>query len=569
MIFNGSSIDLRSVVADPFGNLYLTDANSSQVRRITPNGVISLFAGYVSGTACLPTASTPCTATLVKLNKPRGIFADAFGNIFIAGYSDNKVYEVKAADGLMYLIAGNGTRPSDPTQTNGDGGAATAALINQPRGVAADTYGNIYIADTADNKVREVDTSGNIQTIVGTGASSSTGDGGASTAATVSNPQGVLTDPSDNLYIADAARVRVVCITCISGSGLYNLLQKLGVTTPTNGYIYTIAGTGSGTYNYTAPALANTVNVSPQKLAMDASTNLYISDSSGVVWFLDAHTGTIRLLAGKGTTCNTSAIGDGCLGTQATFGTGSGGGIGVGIDLQGNVYVADTLNARIRKISNNLSFSTTAKGASLTQPVELHLIAGDTLGTTTLPLASTDFTLSTVNCSTNADTSQDCNLTATFAPTAAGRAECGVEGDNRGLEQRGVRPDGSWQRLGRDARSGNDDEHRQRTDAIADHRGRPGQCVCRRYDEQEAAAIRCRSDRHIRDGHCAGGDQYSQGDDDGRARECVYRGCQRDRDTGVAERRHGVVGHVYLAGRACDRQSQQPVYLGQRYRDDL
>jgi sugar lactone lactonase YvrE len=420
MAFSGSSLDLRSVVADPFGNLYLTDANASEVRRITPDGIISLFAGYVSGTACLPTASTPCTPTLVKLNKPRGVFADPYGNVFIAGYSDNKVYEVKAADGLLYLIAGSGTRPSDPTQTNGDGAAATSALINQPRGVAADSYGNIYVADTADNKIREVDTSGNIQTVAGTGVSSSTGDGGLATAATVSNPQGVLTDPSDNLYIADASRVRVVCVTCVSGSGLYNLLQKLGVTSPANGYIYTIAGTGTGTYNYTAPALANTVNLSPQKLAMDASGNLYIADSNGVAWFVDARTGYIRLIAGKGTSCNTSTIGDGCLGTQATVGTGTGGGIGVGVDLQGNVYIADTLDGRIRKISTDLAFPATATGASTAQAVRLHLIAGDTLGTTSLPLSSPDFTLSSVTCATNTDTTQDCSLTATFAPTVAG-----------------------------------------------------------------------------------------------------------------------------------------------------
>lgn len=420
MAFTGSSADLRSVVADPWGNLYLTDANASQIRRITPNGTISLFAGYVSGTSCLPTAGSPCTATLVKLNKPRGVYSDQYGNIFIGGYSDNKVYEVKVADGLLYLVAGNGTRPTDPTQTNGDGAAATSAELNSPRSAVSDSYGNIYIADTGDNKIREVDTSGNIQTLVGTGASTSTGDGGLATAATVSNPQGVLTDPSDNLYIADASRVRVVCVTCASGSGLYNLLQKLGVTTPTNGHIYTIAGTGTGTYNYTAPAVATTVNVSPQKLAMDASSNLYISDSNGVVWFVDSRTGYIRLLAGKGTSCNSSSIGDGCLGSQATVGTGTGGGIGVGVDLQGNVYIADTLNARIRKVSNNLSFPATGTGSTTAQPVTLHLIAGDSLGATTLPLSSNDFTLSSVNCATNADTTQDCSLTATFNPTVAG-----------------------------------------------------------------------------------------------------------------------------------------------------
>lgn len=420
IILNGSSLDLRAVVADPFGNLYFTDANASQVRRISPSGIVTLFAGYVSGTACLPTATTPCTPTLVKLNKPRGVFADPSGNVFIAGYSDNKVYEVKVTDGMLYLIGGNGSRPTDPTQNVGDGSPATQATINQPRSVAADAYGNVYVADTADNRIRQIDASGNIQTVVGTGVSSSTGDNGVATAATVSNPQGVLVDASSNLYIADSSRVRVVCNTCVSGSALYNLLVKLGVTTPTNGNIYTVAGTGSGTYNYTAPALANTVAVTPQKLAMDPSGNLYISDGNGVAWFVDSRTGYIRLIAGKGTSCNSSSIGDGCPGSQASFGTGAGGGFGVGVDLQGNAYVSDTLNGRIRKISNNLAFPTSAAGTSTTQTVVLHMIAGDTLGTTTLPLTSRDYSLGTAACTVNADTTQDCTVAATFTPAAAG-----------------------------------------------------------------------------------------------------------------------------------------------------
>ncbi|HEY4354914.1 MAG TPA: pectinesterase family protein [Acidobacteriaceae bacterium] len=420
IILNGSSLDLRSVVADPFGNLYFTDANASQVRRISTSGIVTLFAGYVSGTACLPTATTPCTPTLVKLNKPRGVFADPSGNIFIAGYSDNKVYEVKVTDGLLYLIGGNGSRPTDPTTNVGDGLPATQATINQPRSVAADAYGNVYVADTADNRIRQIDASGNIQTVVGTGVSSSTGDNGVASAATVSNPQGVLVDTSSNLYIADSSRVRVVCNTCVSGSALYNLLVKLGVATPTNGNIYTIAGTGSGTYNYTAPALANTVAVTPQKLAMDASSNLYISDGGGVIWFVDSRTGFIRLIAGKGTSCNASSIGDGCPGSQASFGTGAGGGFGVGVDLQGNAYVSDTLNGRIRKISNNLAFPTSATGVSTTQTLVLHMIAGDTLANTTIPLTSHDYTLGTAACTVNADTTQDCTVAATFTPAAAG-----------------------------------------------------------------------------------------------------------------------------------------------------
>ena len=93
MITGGTAADLRSVAVDPFGNVYFTDANAAQVRKVSTSGIVTNFAGYVSGTACVPTATVGCTPTLVKLNKPRGVYADPLGNIFIAGYNDNKVQD--------------------------------------------------------------------------------------------------------------------------------------------------------------------------------------------------------------------------------------------------------------------------------------------------------------------------------------------------------------------------------------------------------------------------------------------------------------------------------------------
>jgi streptogramin lyase len=422
MVFNGSSLDLRSVTADPFGSVYLTDANASLVRRIAPNGIITNFAGYVSGSACVPTATAGCKPNLVKLNKPRGVSADALGNVYIAGYSDNKVYKVSVSTGLLYLVAGTGSKPSSATGANGDGGTATSALLNGPRGIWADTIGNIYVADTTDNKIRVVDVTGNIQTVVGTGVASSTGDGGPSTTATISNPQGVLTDSSDNIYIADSSRIRVVCVTCIPGSGLYQLLTKIGTATPQNGYIYTLAG--GGTAAYSGPALANTITMSPQKLAIDRGGNLYISDGGGVIWFVDSQTAFIRPIAGNTTTtCNPTAtpnIGDGCPATQAIIGNG-GNGIGVGSDTLGNLYISDTLNARIRKVSTGLQFSSTTTSATAIQPIQLHFIAGDNpASSNALVLASNEWSLSAPNCTTNSDTTVDCLLSSSFTPAVPG-----------------------------------------------------------------------------------------------------------------------------------------------------
>jgi hypothetical protein len=423
IIFFGS-LDLRSVVADPWGNVYLTDAVASQVRRIAPNGIITNFAGNASGTTCTPTATTGCVPTEVKLNKPRGIAADAAGNIYIAGYSDNQVFKVSASNGLLYLVAGTGTAGT-PTATNGDGGAAASATLDQPRGVWADALGDVYIADTSDNKIREVSTAGTIQTIAGTGTAASTGDGGPASAAAVDNPQGVLTDANLNVYIADSSggRIRVICVTCGTNSPLDHLLAQLGIAAPQNGYIYTIAGGGSSSFSGPYPATPTSVSMSPQKLAVDLSGNLYISDSDGAIWFLDATTGYIRPIAGDTkTNCAsaTDSYGDGCAATQAVIGDG-GNGIGVGVDALGNLYISDTLNARIRKVTTGLAAPATATVATATQPVTLHFVAGDQLAAANgLSLNTSEWSLSTPACTTNADTTTDCQLNVSFTPAVPG-----------------------------------------------------------------------------------------------------------------------------------------------------
>jgi polygalacturonase/sugar lactone lactonase YvrE len=417
-IIFGGSVDLRSVVADPFGNVYLTDAVASVVRRITPNGVISDFAGKVSGSACAPSATVGCIPTQVSLDKPRGIASDEQGNIYIAGYDSQEVFKVSASTGLLYLIAGTGSAGS-----SGDGGPATSAQVNAPRGVWADSVGNVYIADTSNNKIRVIDVAGNIHTFAGTGTASSSGDGGLATAATINNPQGVMTDANLNVYIADSSggKIRVVCVTCGTGSPLDALLATLGITSPQNGYIYTIAGGGSSTGPY--PTLATHVSMSPQKLAIDLSSNIYISDGNGVAWFLDAHTANIRPIAGNtSTNCSsaTDKFGDSCPATQAVIGDG-GNGIGVGTDTLGNLYISDTLNARIRKVTTGLASPAVATGSPVSQPLELHFIAGDTLASSSgLVYSSSEWSLTTPACTTNSDSTSDCLLTSNFTPAVPG-----------------------------------------------------------------------------------------------------------------------------------------------------
>jgi polygalacturonase/sugar lactone lactonase YvrE len=417
-ILFGGSVDLRSVAADPFGDIYLTDSVASLIRRIAPNGVISDFAGRVSGSACAPSATLGCAPTQVTLNKPRGVSSDAQGNIYIAGYDSHEIFRVSVSTGLLYLVAGAGTAGS-----SGDGGPATSAQVNAPRGVWADTVGNVYIADTSNNKIRVVDIAGNIRTFAGTGTASTTGDGGLATSATINNPQGVMTDANLNVYIADSSggKIRVVCVTCGTGSPLDSLLAILGITAPQNGNIYTIAGGGSSSGPY--PTLATNVSMSPQKLAVDLSGNIYISDGNGVAWLLDAHTANIRPIAGKtSTNCSTATdnLGDGCPATQAIIGDG-GNGIGVGIDALGNLYISDTLNARIRKVITGLASPATATASTASQSVELHFIPGDTLAATNgIATTSSGWSLATPACTTNSDSTSDCLLTSSFTPAVPG-----------------------------------------------------------------------------------------------------------------------------------------------------
>jgi sugar lactone lactonase YvrE len=416
-----SGDDMRAVVADPFGSVYLSDISATLVRRISPNGVISNFAGLVSGTACVPTASSGCKPTLVSIGKARGVGSDAGGDIFIANYTGNEVFEVKRSTGLLYLIAGTGTGGA-----TGDGNAATSAEINQPRGAWGDTIGNVYIADTANNKIRVVDTTGNIHTFAGNGTAGSNGDGAPATSAEINNPQGVIADTNLNVYIADSSggRIRVVCVTCGTNSPLDALLAKLGIASPVNGYIYTVAGSGStSTDSYTGPVLSTGVSMAPQKLAFDPSGNLYISDSNGFIWFLDFHTGYLRAVARNAAICanHTDNYGDGCPATQASFGSNGGNGMGVGADALGNIYISDGTNVLIRKVITGLQSPSTATGTTATLPVEIHFTAGDgPAASNAFAYTSTEWSLGTPTCTSNADTTNDCLLSSGFTPAVPG-----------------------------------------------------------------------------------------------------------------------------------------------------
>jgi sugar lactone lactonase YvrE len=161
---------------------------------------------------------------------------------------------------------------------------------------------------------------------------------------------------------------------------------------------------------------------------MDNGGNLYISDSNGIIWLLDFHTGYIRAIAKNGTVCSGASntygyksYGDGCPATQASFGSNGGNGFGAGTDTQGNLYIGDSTNQLIRKVITGLASPSTATAATTALPEQLHFTVGDTLASSNgLAYTSSEWTLGTPSCTTNSDSTADCLLSSNFTPAVPG-----------------------------------------------------------------------------------------------------------------------------------------------------
>jgi hypothetical protein len=239
-----------AVALDSAGNLYIADSTGRRVRKVNQvTGIITTIAG----TGASGSAGDGFPATAAQLNNPQGVALDSSGNLYISEFAGHRVRKVNAVTGIITTVAGTGV-----TGFNGDNIQATAARLNTPQAVAVDSLGNLYIADVGNNRVRKVDTAGDITTVAGTGFRGFSADGGPATAATLDIPQGVTVDSSGNLYIVDGNRIRTIEAT---------------------GIITTIAGTGVGVFSGDGgPATAAELN-GPRGVAVDSADNIYITDS--------------------------------------------------------------------------------------------------------------------------------------------------------------------------------------------------------------------------------------------------------------------------------------------------
>ena len=272
------------------------------------------------------------SSTVGVLSDPRGLAVDSFRNLYIADAGHHEIAEVSRSTGLLTVIAGTGL-----PGYSGDGGAATSAQLSFPQGVALDSSGNIYIADTGNNCIRKIASSGVISTIVGVGAQ-------------LKGPQAVALDSSGNLYIADTGN---------------NVIRKVVLST---GVITTVAGTGIqcqtlGSCGDGGPATSATLNT-PADVKVDSSGNLYIADQSNFV-IREVSGGNIATVAGS------YVSGGGC---QSLITTCSNGGPAtsavlnnpqaVAVDSSGNIYIADTGNNVVRKVSGGTISTVVGNGTA-------------------------------------------------------------------------------------------------------------------------------------------------------------------------------------------------------------
>ena len=334
------------ITVDRQGNLYIWEGGSSKVRKVSPNGIITTVAG--NGTPSYTGDGGPATsAGLFSAGTVTGLAVDAAGNLYIDDGQNHVVRKVNTA-GIISTVAGNGS-----PGFSGDGGPATSAQLNFPAGIALDSAGNLYIADSSNSRVRKVDPSGIITTYAGNGNVRYSGDGVPATTTAVDRPEGIATDSAGNVYVSETSSSRV---RKIAPDGIISTVA--GVTAGTNGF------SGDG-----GPATAATL-YGPVGLVVDPAGNLYIADNvNGRVRKVDA-AGIITTYAGTGGGTASTPIGDGGPATSAYIGVGK----DVALDSAGNLYIAGSAGGivRVRKVApgaglatnpSSLSFSFTIGGA--------------------------------------------------------------------------------------------------------------------------------------------------------------------------------------------------------------
>lgn len=276
-------------------------------------------------------------AIVASLSNPRGVAVDAAGNVYISDSTNNRVRKVEAATGTIVTVVGNGTR-----DYSGDGGPAIKASLAFPMGLAVDRDGNLFIADARNHRIRRVDAkTGIITTVAGQGIRGLGGDNGPALSALMSYPTSVAVDEGGDVFITDS-----------ENGGIRRVEKKTGI-------ISSVVGEGTPGAK-TDPSGTPTIRglfVAPVGLTYDGKGSLYVADSFlNRVKKIELATRKVTIVAGKGVN---QYCGDNGPAKEACLNQPS----GVALDAAGNVYIADAGNDRIRKVDLKSGIITTIGGS--------------------------------------------------------------------------------------------------------------------------------------------------------------------------------------------------------------
>ena len=351
-----------AIAVDASENVYVTEFNSDAIRKITSSGVVSTFAGSVTSSGFLDGQNT-----VALFNNPKGICVDDTGNVYVADSANNRIRKISST-GTVTTIAGDGTAGYLDAQ-------GTSAKFSSPTYVAVTSSGIIYVSDTSNNRIRSISSSGLVTTFAGSTSGMTNGQG---TAAQFSAPRALDVDASGNVCVIDYNNNRIRKITStglvstLSGSGGYGGTNGLGtsasfkypegisfdsagnvfVADVSNNSIRKITSTGDTT-TYSGTGTSGLENGYSGTIAMFSNPVAVSVISSGVVYAIDDYNSCIRKITTDGlvsTFAGNSATGyvDG-TGAAAYFNNPK----GMAVDASGNIYVADTYNNRIRKITSS------------------------------------------------------------------------------------------------------------------------------------------------------------------------------------------------------------------------
>lgn len=393
------------ITVDAQGNLYLADRNDHRVRRVD---AVTELVSTVAGSGANGFSGDGGLATKASLRNPTDVAVDSDGNVYIADRENHRIRRVDGTTGIINTIAGVEGPEYHPI---GDGGPAIEASLLGPNAIVLDRAMHLYIADHGHHRVRRLDlTSGIIMTVAGSGAEGFSGDGGPADEAALDHPSGVALDDNGNLFIVDEGNNRVRKVDSVSGvietyagngefgfsgdggpateamvalrAGDFDLLPK-GIAlndegdlfladyengrirrVDSSGTISTVAGDGEwNPLGDGGPATESNLRF-PTGLVFDTAGDLLISDTRSYrIRRVDSSTRVIDTIAGDGMSGFT---GDGGTATQGAIRDPR----GVGLDSQGNLYIADQTNFRIRRVDRKTGLISTIAGTGFWGPLE-------------------------------------------------------------------------------------------------------------------------------------------------------------------------------------------------------